>query len=295
MSNSPVRTFYVRKVQSIEEFRACQQVHRRTWGLNPEDTVLHLPLLVGLQKNGGLVLGAFANSASNEELVGFAVSFIGQDSESHRFYHYSQITGILPEWQSQGVGFALKTVQREEVLALGFDLIRWSFDPLESRNAYFNLTRLGGLSRQYIPEMYGKGWGGLYGQLDTDRMIIDWELSTPRVIDRLESVRKGDTLPGIPEDAANLLEVEWAENRYPIISGDNTSSTATHLKMEIPYNFRELEIAYPEEARRWRAQTRALFLNYLAVGYHVNGFASVRDERGLRAFYLLTDNNQQWS
>ncbi|MEI7555362.1 hypothetical protein [Candidatus Chlorohelix sp.] len=292
MSDSPVPDFYVRKVQSIEEFRACQQVHRETWGLNPEDTVLHLPLLIGLQKNGGLVLGAFSNSANGEELVGFAVSFIGQDRESHRFYHYSQITGILPEWQSQGVGFALKTAQREEVRALGFDLIRWSFDPLESRNAYFNLTRLGGLGRQYIPEMYGKGWGGLYGQLDTDRMIIDWELNTSRVINRLEAVQKGDTLPDIPESATNLLEVECYNDKYPVISRVNFSTATPYLKMEIPFSFRELQKAYPEEAGRWRAQTRALFLNYLAVGYCVNGFATVKGEKGIRAFYLLTNTIQ---
>ena len=174
----------IRPVADVAEYEAIQRVQRQTWGFGPEDPVLHLPLMVAMQHYGGLVLGAFAADA----LVGFALAFIGRDAD--RYFFYSQIVGALPEWQSRGVGLALKAAQREHALAQGYGLMRWTFDPLATRNAHFNFGKLGGVARAYAPNMYGSGRGALFGATATDRLIVDWELGSARVVQRLAGAQK---------------------------------------------------------------------------------------------------------
>jgi predicted GNAT superfamily acetyltransferase len=267
----------VRPLARIEEYRALQNLQRRVWNLTPEDTVLHLPLLVGLQKNGGLVLGAF--TPDEDKLVGFAVSYLGHEPETGRYYHFSQIVGVEPEWQSSGVGLSLKLSQRDELLARGLNLLKWTFDPLQSRNAYFNIARLGGICRRYEPDLYGPGWGGLYGNRPLDRLALEWELDSERVRERVALALEGKPVP-----------VRAVESIPVLTPGVGISPTtdliqnAPFLRLEIPFDLKNLPA---DDLLEWVGAVRTLFLHYLGSGYRVEEFYTIPDGNHKRSFYLL--------
>ena len=282
---------FVRRVQNLAEYQAIQEVQRRTFGFGPQDTVMHLPMMVALQKNGGLVLGAFASEPGTaEDLIGFAIGFVGRNEASNQYFHYSQIVAALTEWQSRGVGLALKVAQRREAMAQGFDLIRWSFDPLLARNAYFNFAKLGGVCHEYVQDMYGPGRGEYFGSLDTDRLIIDWELTSPRVTERLAlATRTTKSAPLITPylDAPNVISIEWLATNVPAPVSLDLNRTEPRLKLEIPHQISYVRQNYPTTAALWRSQTRELFNHYFAAGYHIADFFTTLDGEHTRAFYLL--------
>ncbi len=286
----PNAAVYVRQVETLAEYQTCQRIQRQVWGFGPQDTVMHLPLMVALQKNGGLVLGAFGRGPDGtEEQVGFALGFIGRD-ERWGYFHYSQIVATLSDWQSRGVGYALKTAQRREALAQGYELIRWAYDPLEARNAYFNLAKLGGVCRQYIANMYGAGRGELFGQLDTDRLIVDWELPTQRVTQRLAQAEQGQKplQPNLEYDTAPaLVETAWLAENVPAVVAIELNRTEPRLKLEIPYQNKLVQKFDRQVGENWRNQTRTLFTHYLGIGYYVADFFTRPAENGSRAYYLL--------
>jgi predicted GNAT superfamily acetyltransferase len=272
------RDLTIRPIESIAEYTAVQRVQREAWGFGPDDTVLHVPLMVALQKYGGLVLGAFAAA----ELVGFALGFIGRDPTSARLFHYSQIVAALPTWQSRGVGFALKLAQREHALAQGFELMRWAFDPLATRNAYFNFVKLGVVARAYLPDMYGAGRGTLFGSSATDRLIVDWELTSARVMEHLKSTRE----PAAIHHPA--LEVPLALTAIRTNEGTMTPAepqlnlAAPQIGIEVPA---QLSATSTSTSAAWRLASRAVFGHYLTAGYVVATIAVQREQQ--TATYVL--------
>lgn len=156
-----------------EEFRACMEIERRVWG-DPELSV-PFTLYVVAAENGGQVIGAF----EGDRLVGFTYALPGY--RDGRVYLCSHMTAVLPAYRDRGVGRGLKLFQRSEALACGIEHIEWTFDPLEIKNAHFNLVRLGAVARRYIPNCYGQTASPLHGQLPTDRLVAEWELRSRRV------------------------------------------------------------------------------------------------------------------
>jgi predicted GNAT superfamily acetyltransferase len=170
----------VRDVDGAAEMAACEGLYASVLGLRPNDGSINPRLLTALQANSGIVLGAF----TKESLVGFAYSFLARDrparhGNGERLYQYSQLVVVATEHQGTGVGRALKYAQRQRCLGDGITLLRWAFDPLKTRNAYFNLDVLGGRLVGLVPSMYGsRGFGADTGE-DTDRFIVDWDLTQP--------------------------------------------------------------------------------------------------------------------
>lgn len=165
----------IRALTTLEEFHRTLDLQKRIWGFDESDVVA--PRLFGVYRHiGGSVLGAFLNG----EMVGYALAFAGF-KRSRRVYWHSHMTGVVPQLQGRGVGRRLKLRQREEALAAGIDLIEWTFDPLQIRNAYFNLERLGVTVREYMPNLYGLTSSDLHGSLPTDRLVAAWRLKSPRV------------------------------------------------------------------------------------------------------------------
>lgn len=284
-------SIYVRRIETIAEYQACQRIQRQVWGFSPEDSVMHLPLMVALQEYGGIVLGAFERKAGgSEEQIGFAVGFTGKDAPTGRYFHYSEIAATLTEWQSRGVGLLLKAAQRREALKQGYTLMRWSFDPLAARNAYFNLAKLGVISRRYMVNMYGTGRGALFGQLETDRLIVDWELDSSRVKERLAQAESGQK-PAQPleeyQAAPALVKTEWLAENVPSVTGIDLERDEPRLKLEIPYQNLQVQQYDFKVSEEWRNQTRNLFEHYLSQGYFVADFFTLAGQFGQQAFYLL--------
>ncbi|HXE35887.1 MAG TPA: GNAT family N-acetyltransferase [Verrucomicrobiae bacterium] len=173
----------VRKCAGIEEFHRCVELQREIWGeedLEVEPTTL----FVVAAETGGQVLGAF----DAERLVGYTLALVGF-TEGTLFLH-SHMTGVLEEYRDRGVGRALKLFQREEALERGIRRIVWTFDPLETRNAHFNLNRLGAIARKYLPNLYGVTTSPLHFGLATDRLWAEWWLDSARVVSAVSDLMK---------------------------------------------------------------------------------------------------------
>jgi predicted GNAT superfamily acetyltransferase len=162
----------VRHCTTLEEYQDCVRIEHVTWG--PE---LAEPtgMFVVAHHTGGQVLGAFDGT----RLVGFTLAVAGV-RRGKPFLHSHQ-TAVLPEYRDKGVGRKLKLFQREDALQRGINLVEWTFDPLELKNAYFNLVRLGAIARRYIPNCYGITGSPLHAGLPTDRLVAEWWLDSERV------------------------------------------------------------------------------------------------------------------
>src|SRR5271156_6037985 len=165
----------VRKCSSIEEFPRCVALEKEIGG--EEDLEVEpVTLFVVAAETGGQVLGAF----DGKRMVGFTLAVAGF-REGTIFLH-SHMTGVLDEYRDRGAGRALKLLQREEALGRGIRLIVWTFDPLETRNAHFNLNRLGAIARKYLPNHYGVTTSPLHFGLPTDRLWAEWQLDSRRTV-----------------------------------------------------------------------------------------------------------------
>jgi predicted GNAT superfamily acetyltransferase len=167
----------------MEEFQRCVALEREIWGENDLE-VEPATLFVVAEETGGQVLGAF----DGERLVGYTLALVG--FRDGTLFLHSHMTGVLAEYRDRGVGRALKLFQREDALGRGIRLIVWTFDPLEIRNAHFNLNRLGAIARKYLPNLYGLTTSPLHLGLPTDRLLAEWQLDSARVVAAVENLAK---------------------------------------------------------------------------------------------------------
>jgi predicted GNAT superfamily acetyltransferase len=167
-------TVVVRKCETLEEFNTCVALQREIWGeadLEVEPT----SLFVVAAHSGGQVLGAF----DGRRMVGYTLALVGLLEGTP--YLHSHMTGVLADYRDRGVGRMLKLHQRDDALGRGLRLIQWTFDPLELRNAHFNLNRLGVICRKYLANLYGVTTSPLHRGLPTDRLLAEWRLDSERV------------------------------------------------------------------------------------------------------------------
>lgn len=164
----------VRPLHGIEEFDGCIKIEKAVWESADID-VVPLPIFVVASETGGQVLGAFCG----DEMVGFTLAIAGC-RERKPFLH-SHMTAVLEKHRDLGIGRRLKLFQRQDALARGIGLVEWTFDPLVTKNAYFNLMRLGAISRRFLPNAYGITTSPLHGSLPTDRLVAEWHLRSRRV------------------------------------------------------------------------------------------------------------------
>ncbi len=164
----------VRRCDSVQELEACVALQQEVWSFSDSDLV-PLRLFVVAQKIGGQVLGAF----DRNELVGFALSIPGTRN-GHPYLH-SHMLAVRASYRNSGLGRRLKLAQRDDALARGIELIEWTFDPLEIKNAYLNLTKLGAIARRYNINQYGVTSSPLHGGLPSDRLVAEWWLRSRRV------------------------------------------------------------------------------------------------------------------
>lgn len=164
----------VRALAGHEEFAEAVRLQRLIWGFE-ELELLPVRLFVVASRIGGQVLGAF----DGERMAGFCLAIPGVKPGGEIYLH-SHMLGVLPEWRDAGVGKLLKLEQRRDALARGFQLIEWTFDPFEAKNAYFNIESLGAIVPRYVRNMYGVSTSPLHGGLPTDRCVAQWWIAKSR-------------------------------------------------------------------------------------------------------------------
>jgi predicted GNAT superfamily acetyltransferase len=234
----------VRLARSHAEFAACEALSRDIWGA-AERNVVPRELLLTMQLNGGLVHGAFLPDG---RLVGFCFGFAGLRNGQLRLCSHQ--LGVIPELRGAGIGIELKQAQRKDALRLGYPLVSWTFDPLEARNAYINLHRLGCIARLYDRNHYGEMEDELNRGLPSDRMEAEWWLDKPT-----------PTRP--PGEPAVMLRV--ARDGEPNREAVDLVTTPTVL-IAVPRDFQAVKQKSLELALRWRLESRAALEAALATG-----------------------------
>lgn len=184
----------LRRCHGIEDFRACVALQKEVWNFTDAELV-PLRMFVVADKVGGQIMGAF----DGDVLVGFALSVPG--TRTGHVYLHSHMLAVRKDHRNSGLGRRLKLMQREDALARGIALIEWTFDPLEIKNAYLNIEKLGAIARRYNINQYGITSSPLQGGLPSDRLIAEWWLKSRRVETLLAT---GKNLPMVAESSIEV-------------------------------------------------------------------------------------------
>ncbi|GAB4476273.1 MAG: hypothetical protein Kow00124_18240 [Anaerolineae bacterium] len=282
----------VEQVDRLDDFSQIEEVQRRTWGMT-ETEVMPVHALAAAHHHGGMVLAAYT---PERRIVGFLLGLVGCRDEyaplmGTPYYHQSFMMGVLPEFQGQGVGTALKLEQRRIALSQGYALAVWTYDPLLLPNAALNIGRLATICRRYVRDAYGE-LSGINAGLNTDRFEVEWWLCSRRVERRLGNPEK--KIPPQPHPAPSAFRragvplINAALMRTDGLPGPCDSFSLPRgeprIQVEIPYDYHALRDADRGLARAWRDHARALFEAAFAGGYVVKYFGA----EGGRAFYTLS-------
>ncbi len=258
----------IRKLETNEDMLLIQTLEREIWGINPIPT--HQTYTAA--KNGGLVLGAFYG----EEIVGFSYGFPG--FVDGKTYLCSHMLGIHPTYQSMGIGKMLKDEQCKIAKEMGYDLITWTFDPLESRNAYLNTSKLFGICDQYLENCYGEMEDGLNKGLPSDRLQIEWWISSERVERKWTPEISNYDRP---------FAVGFSVHGNPTIEVEprNIPTNSVGIEVPVPENFQLIKKNEPELALDWRLQIRTVFQTLFGAGYALVGVK--KSEEGVHYYQLV--------
>ena len=249
----------VRDIDGQAEMRAVEELQKEVWG-EPDLDVVPLTQLVAAKASGGVVIGAFDRAL----LAGFAYGFVGY--EEGRVTHHSHMLAVRPGYRSFNIGYLLKLAQRERVLEQGIERMTWTFDPLQSVNAYFNFSKLGVVSNQYFVNFYGEDAASFLHRNGTDRLWVTWLLTSRHVRERLDG-----PLPSFEMGNVSLL-VELGTDRAPLRRRLNEGSSNEQAVIEIPGDINDVGQNSSEIASQWREATRGAFTEAFAAGYLVEAF-----------------------
>ena len=266
--------FEIRPVRTIGEAQRCVALQKEIWG--PSFTEIVPPaILWAAQKLGGVTAAAYDVDGN---LAGFVFGITG--FEDGRLVHWSDMLAVRPDVRNRGLGARLKRYQRDALLPLGVRTVYWTFDPLESKNAYLNFGRLGVIAREYHRDFYGRTGSPLHQGIGTDRLIAVWEIASERVRRRLE----GEPPPSADDVADAPLVNETRPSPCGIESLEpDLDLDAPRVRIAVPADIQGLKTRAPELAADWREKTRAAFEAYFARGYVA--VEVVRE--GERSCYLL--------
>jgi predicted GNAT superfamily acetyltransferase len=265
----------IRVLHRVEELRQCERIQEAVWG----NVGVSGELLAVTQKYGGVVLGAVVGG----KVVGCLYAFLAR--RHGKLIHWSHIMAVERGSRNRGLGYRMKLAHRRLALAQGIKSICWTYDPLQSRNAALNITRLGARVEEYIPDCYGRFPSAIEKGLPSDRFVVDWRITSAGVEKRL---REGP--PPRQCDPARLPRAnETRLNAQGLIENVRVhlGLRAPRLLVEIPSDTDAMRSRSLKLARRWRADTRRIFQHYFAAGYRVEDFLSPSPASGGRCFYLL--------
>jgi len=268
----------IRCCEGFEELDACVQLQSDVWGYSDGDIIPRRVFIV-TQKIGGQVLGAFdvtdGAAASPQNMIGFAMGLpavwpgIGPNARPKPYLH-SHMLAVLSTYRNAGIGRRLKLAQRTDAIARGFHLMEWTFDPLEIKNSFLNIHRLGAVVRRYTPNFYGVSSSRLQGGLPTDRLHAEWWMQSARV----EAILSGapPTPPKIQQTIPEVLET-----------------------ISVPHEINEWKSSLTDQVRAFRvqAENREHFQDAFARGLAVIGFRKDAEGNGIFELGLWQEPSPQ--
>ncbi|MBI3939479.1 MAG: hypothetical protein HY315_01470 [Acidobacteria bacterium] len=272
----------IRHLRLPAEFERCVDLQKIVWGFDHRDTV-PARLMIVVQQHGGLALGAF----DGEAMIAFL--FAIPSLHDNRFAQHSHMLAVLQEYRDQGLGRRMKLAQYRDAVARNIPVITWTFDPLETKNAFLNLNRLGAVSNTYFVNLYGERTSSdLHSGLGTDRFLVEWLIGQPRT----ERILSGED--PVPPDWQRLRRVlSWSGRDRFVPGTGELDSAERQLLVEAPPDTQLLKKLDRDAACRWREATRGAFLRCFDRGYRIKALVRslellpVEDYRLRRTFYLL--------
>ncbi len=266
----------IRRVATISDYQDCEAVQLRAWGLLLEREVVPVHILRPLADRGGLVMNAYDKA---RRPIGTNISFLGM--HNGKLILYSHMTGVVPEYQSKGVGLLLKFKQREYALERGFDLVCWTYDPMQSLNNWFNLNKLGAVSRTYYLNYYGDMPDKLNRGLESDRFLAEWWVKSPRVDSRMKMrTTQTESIQGL----RIVNQTAIRDGIRPPAGKLKLAATEEALLIEVPYSYAQVREVDPAILQAWRMETRQLYSHYFSLGYFAT--AALIDKRGHRRSFV---------
>jgi predicted GNAT superfamily acetyltransferase len=247
----------IRKCEALEEMQACFALQKEVWKFSDAD-LIPVRMFVVASKIGGHVIGAF-DERSGREMVGFALAIPGMRN-GHCYLH-SHMLAVRQQYRNGGLGRRMKLFQREDALARGFELMEWTFDPLEIKNSFLNIEKLGAITRRYNVNQYGITSSPLQGGLPTDRLVAEWWMNSKRV--------------------------------EAVLAGTSRASFKCVTHIDVPAAIYEWKADEATRARALEVQAgnRERFIHAFADGLSVLGYE--RDEHGDGRF-LLGEWDEKW-
>ncbi len=274
----------IRDLKSIDDLSQLKAVEKEVWGMADNDT-LPLTLAIACKAAGNIFVGAFDTTKNRDKLVGFAFGFFGR--EHGQITIHSHLLAVLDAYRHLDLGSRLKQAQRERAMAMGVREMTWTYDPLQSRNAHFNFSKLGVVSDTYKTDFYGPETSSMLHRNGTDRLWVRWMLNSRRVRDRLAG--KSTNVRVETLDAMRLLAplVRFDPSGKPGRTDLAESLARQRVSIEVPGDILEIERTDMGLAREWREATRWAFREALKSGFYVAEFCrSIRGQQGPGAYLL---------
>ncbi|CAN5568803.1 GNAT family N-acetyltransferase [soil metagenome] len=270
---------HIRPLTTIDDCQRVVDLEKAVWGYTDAEDVVPAPILIVSVKRGGILLGAFDDGG---RMKGFVYSMAAL--KAGRPAQWSHMLGVTDDVRHRGLGARLKLAQREHTLAMGLDLIEWTYDPLQALNAHLNFAKLGVVVEEYEENIYGESSSVLHRGTPTDRFVAEWRIATPHVERRIaalgQPVARDASVGEAPVVNPSRTRGDWLEPGEPDLSiGER------RVLIEIPTGFSETQARHPELALAWRMGTRQIFQAYFRRGYRVVDFYLNRSAR--RGHYLL--------
>ena len=260
-----MREVSYRDLTALSEFAQVVELERVIWGPGYDD-VVPVPILAITVLRGGILIGALVDG----RLIGFVYSVAGL--KHGKPMHWSHMLGVIDEFRGDGIGEQLKQLQRDRALAMGLDLIEWTYDPLQAMNAHLNFSKLRVMVEEYEVNVYGESNSPLHRGNPTDRFVAEWWI-------------RGERAPHTAAGAVALNRIS-SSGEWGTCADVRLDVDAPKLTVDIPMGFSEMLAGAPELALEWRLATREIFTRYFARGYKAVEFFLDRSAR--KGTYLLT-------
>jgi predicted GNAT superfamily acetyltransferase len=272
------RSIVIRDLESFDDLQEAEAVEREVWALADRD-VVPMTIAVATKAAGSIWIGAF----DGDQMAGFAFGFLGMEN-GHLMLH-SHMLAVREPYRDLDVGHKLKLAQRERALAMRIQEMTWTFDPLQSKNAHLNFSKLGVVSDRYKADFYGRETSSLLHRNGTDRLWVTWPLTSRRVRDRLEGKNNRPELLDLLSHLVPLIQFNG--DGKPVRTDLSAALSRQRIAIEIPSDILSVENKDPELARDWRMATRWAFTEALKAGFFIAEFCrTVRGKQG-PGVYLL--------
>ena len=262
----------IREMNTLEDYLECVQLQKEVWGFDDPYDVVPVPMLMIGRRNDGVVLGAY----DGNQMIGFVYSLPG--TYHGKQVQWSHMLAVRREYQNSDIGYRLKMAQYRMSQEKNYEVIEWTYDPLESRNSHFNLKKLGCTAHEYEINIYGETSSPLHSGMPTDRLIADWQIPPLR--------KSMPDWSELPEPPALITVTKFVEEQL-FLEDVRLDSTGEFLFLEIPESIQALKQKSREAALLWRLKTREAFLHYFMKGYEAYSFLRWTHSLPHRSFYIL--------